>query len=176
MRKVAIGFSKPKGFAPLAWLIRLFDRRDFTHTYVDFFSESFQRKLIYQAKGTMIHFTGAQYFGEHNTEIKRFEFEMEDADFNKMMQWCIDRAGRPYGCLNFIGIGLVKIVYWIFGLRIHNPFADGDFTMPCSELSSFVLKNFMHCTEVRDMEVATPGDVYDWCVLVQQRVKSRGRV
>ena len=62
--KITIGFSRPKNkvFPIGSWLIRLYMRSAYSHTYVRFYSESINRTLVYEAVGHGgIRFVGYEF-------------------------------------------------------------------------------------------------------------------
>ena len=74
-----------------------------SHAYIKFYSESYDRWLIYQASGTKVNFIGETLFD--STELIYKEFELPASG-----QWlrlkpynsAIDKCGLPYSILQKI--------------------------------------------------------------------------
>lgn len=133
MKKIVVGFSTPQKFKIHAWLIMKIDQAPFDHTYLKFHSESLNRDIIYQAVGKGVQFVGKTLFDTKSKSIEEFEIEVEDDDYTKMMCFCVDNAGIPYGFIQVIGAGIVKILSK-FGKHIENPFNVGLTNEFCSEV------------------------------------------
>lgn len=161
MAKVIIGFSRPKNmkFKFFAWAIMKAYSTPYSHVYIKIHSDTFKRDLIYQASHTLVNFMGMEIFSEEALILDEFEFEMSDESYLEMMQFAIDSAGTPYGTKECFGMAWVKIVS-LFGKTIKNPFGDGGSTYVCSELASFVLKNYLGA-KIDDLDDMTPLQVYN---------------
>lgn len=160
MRKVIIGFSTPKSWMPYSWLIQTAYGTPFSHVYVRFRSDKFDRDLIYQASKSIVNFMGMDVFLGHNQIVEEYEVDISEEKFNEMIAFAIDTAGKPYGVLQAVGMGLVRIAE-IFGKTIKNPFKDGGATYVCSEMGAYVLANFDSITLPKDADDMTPKDVRD---------------
>lgn len=133
MTKITIGFSKPKSFKIHAWLIMKIDNSSFDHAYLKFHSINLNRDIIYQAIGKGVEFIGSTLFDVNSQPIEEYSLDVEDDNYLKLMQFCVDNAGISYGFLQVIGAGIVKIMSK-FGKTIENPFYDGTDTEFCSEV------------------------------------------
>lgn len=130
---ITIGFSRHKGFAPLSWLIRLCEGTSFSHAYLRFRSESLDRDMIYQATGSGVNFVGTVLFEQTAQVVEEYSIEIDDATRKKLLQWCVDNAGKPYGRMQILGISLVMLAKLV-KLRIRNPFPNGNGAYVCCEL------------------------------------------
>lgn len=130
---ITIGFSKHKGFAPLSWLIMLCEGTKFSHAYIKVRSKSLNRDLIYQATGSGVHFIGLSLFEQSAQVIEEYQIDISPEKQTKLLQWCVDNAGKPYGKLQIIGIGLIRLLK-PFGIKIKNPFSNGNAAYVCCEL------------------------------------------
>mgnify|MGYP001571962652 CR=1 FL=1 len=137
---ITVGFSRHKGFAPISWIIMLCEHTPFSHAYIKVRSESLDRTLVYQATGSGVHFIGSAMFEESAQVIEEYEMPMPSEDRKKLLQWCVDNAGKPYGRLQVIGIGLIRLAK-LFGLRISNPFSNGNKAYICCELVTAALEH-----------------------------------
>lgn len=131
--KIWVGFSKHRGFAPLGWLIMRCEGTNFSHTFVRVRSESLNRNLIYQANGSGVFFIGQEMFDRSNQVVEEYEIEVSDAAKVKFLQWAVDSSGKPYGHLQLVGLGMMRLAK-LFGLRIKNPFGNRDSAYVCCEL------------------------------------------
>lgn len=165
MRKLVVGFSKPKsGFIPFSEAIRWVCGTKFSHTYIKFKSDSFDRVLIYQASGLLVNFIGETRFNEAEVVVAEFELEVSDEAFNRTMQFAIDQAGVPYGISQIFGILYVKAL-GLFGLKAKNPFPNGSGNYVCSELVAQILKEIIGLKVDIDLDLIDPKEVFE---LLQQ--------
>lgn len=166
MRRITIGFSKPKNkvFPIFSLLIRLVERTEFSHVFVKMDSASLGTTLIYQASGTQVNFMGLKQFEDAAHIHSEFEFEVSDETYREFLRWAVREAGTPYGLKPVLGILAVK---W-FNLG-RNPFSDGSKTWFCSELGARVLKGFVgvHISE-KELETAGPKKIYEICVKLKE--------
>lgn len=161
MRKLVVGFSKPKsGFVPFSEAIRWVCRTKFSHTYIKFKSDSFDRVLVYQASGLAVNFVGETRFKEQEVIVAEFEFEVSDSTFNRTMQFAIDRAGVPYGISQIFGILYVKALA-LFGVKAKNPFPNGNSNYVCSELVAQILKEIIGLEVEQDLDLIDPKEVFE---------------
>ena len=140
MRKVIIGFSRPKHkiFPIFSWLIRFFEGTDYSHTYVKTYSQTADTWLVYQASGSMVNFMGEKHFINAAHIAREFEFEISENSFKEYLKWAILNAGVPYGLKTVLGILIARV----FNLK-KNPFGDGESTLFCAELCRIVLNDFI---------------------------------
>lgn len=140
MEKVVIGFSKARSpLAIISKLIMLAEHAPFSHAYVKLHSDSLSRDLIYQATGSGIYFCGTVAFLSHSVPVEEFEFEIPKETKTVLLQWCIDTSGAPYGKLQLLGLGLVRLAS-LFCIKINNPFASKRQSYICTELAAVALK------------------------------------
>lgn len=124
LKRITVGFSKPKsGFVSFADAIKKVIGSDFSHTYIKFKADSFNRVLIYQASVTAVNF-------------------MAEERFNKTLQFAIDQVGTSYGMSQIFGILYVKAL-GLFGIKAKNPFPNGSGNYVCSELVAQILKEII---------------------------------
>lgn len=130
---IKIGFSKHKGFAPLSRLIMWCEGVDFSHAYVRISSASLGRDLIYQATGSGVNFIGLSAFSEASQIVEEYTLDLDSDARVKLLQWCVDTAGKPYGRFQLIGLGIVRLAKLV-GIKINNPFSNGHSAYVCCEL------------------------------------------
>ena len=161
MKRITVGFSKPKAkFVPFADAIKKIISSDFSHTYIKFKADSFNRVLIYQASGTAVNFVAEERFLDHNTVVAEFDLEVSEEVFNKTLQFAIDQVGTPYGMSQIFGILYVKAL-GLFGLRTKNPFPNGSGNYVCSELVAQILKEIIGLQVEQDLDLIDPKEVFE---------------
>lgn len=137
---ITIGFSRHKGFAPLSWLIMLCERTKFSHAYIKIKSESLNRTLIYQATGSGVYFIGEEAFKLSSEVVEEYPLEVSPEHRIKLLQWAVDNSGKPYGKMQLLGLGVIRLVK-LFGLKINNPFSNGNKAYICCELVTEAIEN-----------------------------------
>lgn len=168
MKTIIIGFSRPKKFKLHAWFIMKLDRVNFDHAYLRFHSGNFDREIIYQAIGKGVQFIGNNLFQSINDSIEEYEIEIDQEQHVKLMQFCIDNSGIPYGLLQVLGVGLVKLLSRVH-ITISNPFGDGLKTEFCDEIIGRCLNQINKTEFDYDFENLTPSDLKD--ILVKSNIK-----
>lgn len=155
---IIIGFSKPKKFHILSWLIQKIDRTEFSHVYLKIHSKSIQRDLIYQASGLSVNFCGIRIFNDKNESIIEFIIIITPEEKIEILKLAVDLAGKPYGMKELIGIGIVRFL-GLFNKKIKNPYADGSKTYICSELAATILLKLNFKFE--ELDSVTPKEIYE---------------
>lgn len=158
MAKLIIGFSKPKKFKIISWIIRQTEKTLFSHVYLKFHSDNLDRDIVYQASGRQVNFVGSVMFLRYHESLIEFELEINDNEKQEILKTCIDKAGIPYGRKQLIGLGLVRFLA-LFGKKIRNPFSDNDTTYICSELIGYILVKYFNF-KIEDLDSTSPKDIY----------------
>lgn len=155
---IIVGFSSPRKFHVLSWIIKNVEHTDFSHVYIKIFSRSLDRYLVYQASGLAVNFCGQDTFYAHNRDIAEFAIPVTPEQKVEVLKKCVDLAGKPYGMKSLIGIGLVRLA-GLVGWKIRNPFADGSKTYVCSECAAtlLVILGF----KFDELDSTTPKDIYE---------------
>lgn len=169
MKKLIIGFSKPKKFRLFAWLIMKSYGIPYDHVFLKFHSNTYDRDIIYQASKMMINFMGSEVFAKENIIVQEFEIEVSDENWSKLMQFSIDNAGKPYSLKEILGFTLVKICSW-FGKEITNPFKEGTEEYVCSVLADYVLENYTNRDIPGDFENADPKYLHDYLISTNVKI------
>lgn len=154
MKKIKIGFSKPKNhiFPIFSWGIRLFQGwTDYSHVYLKFHSDSLDKDIIYQASGLQVNFVGNELFSKHVHIIKEFEIEIDDNDYINLLQFAVDNAGKPYSIIDIIAILFNK-----------PKLLDGNKKYICSELIATILAKYYLMTGNKSYGMYTPKDIYNF--------------
>lgn len=161
MNEVVIGFSKPFKFKPFAELIKFVFGTPYDHVFIRFESNFFSRSLIYQASRLMVNFMGLATFSKENLIIKEFRICLTDEEMQNLIKFAIDNAGKDYGMMEALGLGLVR-VFELCGQTIKNPFGAGTQNYVCSVLAAYVLQEFTSVKLVKDFQDMSPKDVWDF--------------
>jgi hypothetical protein len=159
VRKITIGFSKPKGFfKPYSWLIRAFLRTPYSHVYCKHRSEKYNLDLIYQASGIQVNFMSGKQFNKDAITVAEFSFDISEEQFDEYMAFAIGESGAHYSKIKPFEIVFKK-----------------DFdkeTGPqwvCSTLVAKVCKDYLSDKTV-DLDYANPKDIYNFCMQNGTRV------
>jgi hypothetical protein len=161
MVSLTIGFSAPKKnkFPFFSFMVRLIERTPFSHVYMQIEMPEINHCLIYHASDLRIHFTGENQFNQANNTIYKFIFKINKDVYNKIITFCINEAGKPYGFLQICGIMWVKFMA-LFDKHISNPFVSYDKTQICSEAIGKILIQYMNITINKNLDVLTPSDIF----------------
>lgn len=153
MKKVTIGFSRSILRFPIgSILIRWYMGTPYSHVYLRFESPSMERSLIYEAVGAGVRFIGLEKWKQHAEEVDSFELCIEDENYKKLMQFCIDNAGNEYGFMQNLGLVWANILR-----KRKNPLTSGQ---NCSEEMGEVLER--EGFEItKDLNLLTPKDIHD---------------
>lgn len=162
---VKIGFTKPKAwFVPFSWAIRLAYGTKYSHVYLEWYSESIDCRLIYEAAGSMIHFTSPTVFDDKDIVLKRYMIQISDETKKKMVKNCIMRCGIPYGVIEAAGCGIAQFLK-IFGITLKkNPLGSGASKSKCSELVYDILLEILSKEDKEhllpeDQDLVSPLDI-----------------
>ena len=174
MRKITIGFSTSKSkWAIGAIIIRAFEGTSYSHTYMEFWSDTLFRSLIYQASHDMVNFMNLEVFEKTSKVIESYELCVTEEQYKKILGFCVDYIGVAYGKLDLIGIGLARISHQL-GFTENNPFKDGKKSFVCSELMGYVLKILGSEFDVDELEIQGPKFIREKVIALVQYQKSRG--
>jgi len=161
MKNIILGFSRPKKWKPFAWLIMVAYKTSYDHVYIKFYSNTYQRNIIYQASKMMVNFVGSVVFESENIVVKEFQIQISDENYSSLMQFTIDNAGKPYSLKEIAGLALVKISSF-FGKTIENPFKEGTDEYVCSVLAGYILENYTKEGLTIDFQDINPKFLYDF--------------
>lgn len=124
------GLSRPKGcaFPIAAWLIMLYERVWFSHTYIRFKTKN-GKWLTYHATHRGLTFIGELAFNEKIRIVEEYELEVSELYYQVGIDFCIDYAGLDYAYTELLGIVVADL------LKLsRNPFSQGIMQMYCAEV------------------------------------------
>lgn len=152
IKTITIGFSKPKNktLPILSWLIRLFLKTEYSHVYLQFYSESINREIIYEAVGKGVRFIGLKRWKLQAQEVLSYTINIKECNRTELIQWCVDNAGHSYSFWQNIGILISSLLN-----TKNNIFTKGK---NCSELIAKILKLEGYKIE-KDLNLITPKDI-----------------
>lgn len=152
MQQIVIGFSKSsKKLAVLSWLIRLYQKTPYSHTYLRFYSETLNRTLVYEAVGSGLRFVGNWQWKKEAKEVYSFTIDVKKCNYVSMLQYCVDHAGTDYGFMQNVGVLIARI----FGMK-SNPFRKGK---NCSEVIAEILIHEGYTFD-KPFDLITPKDIF----------------
>lgn len=172
MSQIIVGFSRPNGgFQPFSWLIRLVTRSKFSHAYVKFYSQQWDRWIVYQASGLKVNFVGEPKFDAVEDIVAEFGVPVSDEAKLATVRFAVDHCGDPYSLGQAFGM-LFVLGARILGKKIKNPFRSSS-SFVCSELVATILDEFTDEKDDVDPSTMSPQDVYDFLIAKGLRPISR---
>jgi hypothetical protein len=129
----------PRGFKPLAWLIRLIQGTNYSH-YVFKFTSVCGVRLVIDATSKNIAFRNANFFEKNYVTKKTYPIHM-DFSLNTVQKWFELYSGTPYAYMSLFGI--------ILDIR---GVGKGDKAMTCNELVLRFLNRFFSAN-IRDIDL-----------------------
>ena len=151
LHPITIGFSTTNSW--ISKTIRWCSRSSVSHTYVRVPMRKKGVDLIFQA-GIEVSIESAKRFESENTIVKEFHFQVTEKKWQEFEQFAYDTLGAPYAYGKLIGM------LWVLGCRavgvkVKNPFGDGDHSYICVELVAKMLG-------LANTEEMTPQDLLDY--------------
>ena len=161
MRKITIGFSRPKArFQLFADAIMAVDGSNFSHAYVRFHMDSYDRDVVFQASGLKVNLIEWNNFQAIETVVKEFAIPTSNETQLYVVQFAIDNLGAPYDIAGIVDVAAEKFAK-LFGKKIKPPVSQNGYY--CSELVAHVLEDFFAAKLTTDqVKRMTPTDVYNY--------------
>lgn len=130
MRKLTIGFSKPKGkLLPFfSWAIRWYEKIPYSHVYIRW-QTNVGPSICYHAAHTSLHFLSDSMFEKNVDPIETFEFNITDEQYERLLKYCLETCGSSYALLEVFGLLFMDL------LKLNrNPAGTGKDKQYCAEL------------------------------------------
>lgn len=148
MNKITIGFSRPKKWKPVAWLIRLVEGTDYSHVFVTWHCTNIQRRKVFEAVGSGIRILSNVNFKKHAEIVELYDFYVDDKTLFAIEQEAHDMTGKPYGYKALLGLTIMRTFNFFNRIlrlkgRQGNPFKDGDYSQVCVEAGGMVVKRIL---------------------------------
>lgn len=162
MYKIYVGFSKPKKFNLVSKLIQCFEKTNFSHVYLAWYSENLGRRLVYEARWGGVRFVSPKTFEQQNDIVAEFAFNVSREQKDFLIKWAIDNLGIKYSTWQLLGFLFIKF-FKIFRKNIKNPFGDKQKGYVCSELAVTALKelNVLYGSDsIYDLDSLSPKDLF----------------
>lgn len=155
MKTIAIGFSKPKNmlFPVISWGIRLYMRTPYSHAYMKFHSDSLDRDIVYESVGHGVRFVGSKFWNKHAESVCEYQVQITDESYKRLMQFCIDNAGKEYSVWQNVGVVAADIL----NLKT-NPFSTGIEETNCAEEVCRALETVGYKFD-KPLDLITPRDL-----------------
>lgn len=158
MNNLIVGFSKAKSrTAFVSHLIRLFQKTPFSHTYLTFYSQKYDRWLVYQASKTAVNFMEYNHFLENNIIVDEFNIPITEEQHKSAITYAIDTVGRPYSLKALIGFA-----FELFGYKPKWLLDNGEKAFICSELVVRTLEVSDIITYFENPDYVTPKELYEY--------------
>ena len=172
MKKLRIGFSKPKGkiFPIFSWLIRIYEGTPHSHVYIRW-ETKWNTWLCYHAASVMVHFLGEYSFAKHIEIIEEFEFNVSEEQFDRLMRFCTKNVGQDYALLEALMIPFVD--YLEARGKIFHSYASGEVKQYCAELVLRALAEMSQEKLTFDADRVKLKQVYEF---VKEKSKSEGEL
>lgn len=158
MRKITIGFSKPKNkiFPIFSWAIRAYEHTPFSHVFVRW-QTSVGPSICYHAAHTTLHFLSDTCFEKQIKVVESFEFEVTDEQYNKLLKYCLETCGNNYAL-----VGVFGVLYCDLFKVKKNPFGEGPLEQYCAELVYRVIGEMTGAQLTLDADRVKLKQVYEF--------------
>lgn len=156
---VYLGFSRPKKFNPVSFLISWWIKRPYSHVYLRF--ESSNPKIpstVYHAARGMVHFLTFDRFLEKNIVIAEYKLEVDKEKRTEILLEAMNLSGEKYGYVELIKIIISDIVYSLFNKICCMEDSQGYI---CSELAGKMLADKMDFKFNKPLNLLKPSDIED---------------
>lgn len=156
MNYIVIGFSTRKKPSLISRLIQFVERTPYSHVYSMIEAKNIDRQLVYHASEDNLHFMNYDEFKKINSVFEEHYIYCSEEERIKILQYCVDKSGRHYGKMEFVGIGYVRLVRFLTGKQVSNPLRNKEKTMVCSELVGRILMILGSDIEEKLLEIEGP--------------------
>lgn len=110
--EIIVGFSRAKDKLKLgSTLIRLVEKRAFSHVYIKYQCPLTKVMLIAQASHGLVNLCNFDIFKVDNIIVEEYKMECSDSQFYNMITFINLNLGKPYSKLQLILIGIKKILH-----------------------------------------------------------------
>jgi hypothetical protein len=130
-----VGFSTPRRFNPVSWLVRLFTGSRTSHVWFLYFDQDFDLYMVMEAHELGFRVLPFSRFKKENRVVSVFKTQ---ADLSTGMRWAATWLGTAY---DFGGlIGMAWVLFWrMLRKNVRNPLRSSH-AMFCSEITVKVLQ------------------------------------
>ncbi|MDX1472508.1 MAG: hypothetical protein R3213_13500 [Flavobacteriaceae bacterium] len=155
MKEIFIDFTIPNNhfFPIVSWIIRILQWkrglrfRDVpSHVRYRWFDKYHEVWWVYEASKTSVHMSGQSQFNNQKV-LKTYKYEISPETKKDFVRYVNENVNKSYGFLQLIGLIFV-VVFKRVGLKVSNPFADGNYTEVCVETVARGLKDVISKSKV----------------------------
>lgn len=137
MKTIRIALTKSTHKFPIvSWLIRAVEGTEFSHVLSSWHISSLERDIYYEATGSGVNFLSWKLVPEKYEIVEMYEFDADN--LKKVAQFCHDNAQRKYSKKQITGLAIMRLAK-LFGIKMANPFKDGDYSQICVETGALIL-------------------------------------
>lgn len=152
MKTLYIGFSKPKSkFKIMSHVIRFIENSLYSHVYFSWHSDKYNCDMMYEATGHGVNFCNGDIFNKKATTVSLYKLELNDNEFDKLIQYFILNCGKEYAQSQLIGLG-IKMLCSHFKVKFTNFIRNGDDRFICLEIVGRALQYIKQLNDNIDME------------------------
>lgn len=164
---VSIGFSTPKKFNPISWLVRKLTGSRASHAWFLYFDADFDMWMVMEAHELGFRLIPYKRFTDKNTVVGVYHTKSALGDG---LKWAAKWLGTAYDFTGLIGMSIV-LLGRIFKKRWSNPLQN-SLAMFCSEMAVTVLQSSgVAWAKQVDSHGTSPQDLLD---LFEAEVKRGG--
>ena len=153
--KIELLFVRPKTWNPVSGLIMLFDSTKFSHCAIAY--GDYDTKIVVHSNKWRVNIEAFEIFKKHTRIVETVIIDVRGKDFLRNI---MRHMGKQYGYLTIIGIVIQRLLRKL-GIKINNPFGDGDTTFVCSEIVIHLLKCSTDYVHTLRPELDGPKKLYD---------------
>lgn len=132
MRTFYIHFSRNRKGAIFSKILQKYEKLPISHVLIEFETPNLGQNFVYHSViGTGVSLLSRKRFDSKNEIMETYKITLPDEEYEKMRNQLLDNCGEHYAMWQNIGIVIVDKCRKLFGIRIKNPWKDGQ---NCSEL------------------------------------------
>lgn len=154
---IYIGFSTPKAFNPVSWIVRKLTKSNASHTWVMYFDEDLDMYVVMEAHELGFRILPFKRFSDKNKIVAIIDPVWPICNYSDRssdgLVFLSKFLGSGYDWLGLIGNAIVILGEWLH-LRWHNPFKSKN-SMFCSEANVRMLQ----IVKYPGAEVLIPDDI-----------------
>lgn len=151
--EITVGFSRAKDKFKLgSTLIRLVEKRAFSHVYIKYQCPLTKVVLVAQASHSLVNLCNFDVFKTENIIVEEYKIVCNDIQFNDMLTFINLNLGKPYSMMQLVLIGIKKILHIEIKTRNKND------AYICSELA-FRICQIFGIKYKGNSDYITPSDI-----------------
>lgn len=153
-----VGFSTPRAFNPVSWVVRKFTGSRASHAFFVYFDVDFEMDVVLEAHELGFRLMPRKQFERYNRVVKLVTPRHPiDAGLKVVAQRYL---GSMYDFAGLLGMAVVMVGRWL-RRKWKNPFR-GAKSVYCSEAVILAMKASPGYAELRLASDSSPQDLLDW--------------